>query len=145
MSAAFAWIEGTPRPKEYWHLSQAETFRMVADETDRMEVVEKLGSFNLAAENIPRLGNRQDRKYHLIHLSFPDKKLTIQSFADKHLELANETYAQIEQVIREKGTGQVVLVSTDSIKNLKAAYPNFFLDTTAFLRELQYIRNAARP
>ena len=48
----------------------------------------------------------------------------------EQLGRANEHYANIEK----DPTLQAVLVSVDSVAALRVAYPNYFLDTEAFLR-----------
>ncbi len=58
-------------------------------------------------------------------------RLTITPYQRGDLAAANAEYAVIEKDHPEL---QAVLVSVDSISALKSAYPNYFLDTTAFLR-----------
>jgi hypothetical protein len=62
----------------------------------------------------------------------------ITSFARDKLEEANEEYSKAEQSAKSSGT-QVVLVSAGSIESLKRAYPNYFLDTHEFLKQLERI------
>ena len=62
--------------------------------------------------------------------------IEILPFQNNSLAAANARYAKIE---KERPDLQAVLVSADSIAALKAAYPNYFLDTTAFLT---MVRNA---
>ncbi len=49
---------------------------------------------------------------------------------------ANAHYAQVE---KDNPNLQAVLVSVDSVAALRTAYPNYFLDTTAFLQEVDQV------
>jgi putative GTP pyrophosphokinase len=60
----------------------------------------------------------------------------IQSFAQEHLDAATERYAEVERRIHDGDPSQAVLVSAGSIETLKRAYPNYFLDTREFIRQL---------
>jgi hypothetical protein len=48
------------------------------------------------------------------------------------LEKATKVYGKKEIELRDSADEDVVLVSTESIKTLKLAYPNYFADTTHF-------------
>ncbi len=56
---------------------------------------------------------------------------TLYLYASDKAATANAHYAQIE---KDNPELQAVLVSVDSVSALRTAYPNYFLDTTAFLR-----------
>lgn len=55
-------------------------------------------------------------------------------YSRENLVAANAHYAKIE---KESPNLQAVLVSVDSVAALRTAYPNYFLDTTAFLRVVE--------
>jgi len=59
------------------------------------------------------------------------------------LERANQDYTSKEQQIEEGEPFQAILVSAGSIKNLRSAYPNYFLDTREFLKQLARIEKQA--
>jgi len=66
-----------------------------------------------------------------------DKRELIQTpFDKKKLVEATERYLEIEQETQGDPMIQVVLVSTDSIQALKAAYPSYYLDTTEFIESI---------
>ena len=52
---------------------------------------------------------------------------------------ANAAYTNAEKMLGMESRTQVVLVSVASVSALKRAYPNYFLDTDDFLKELQKI------
>jgi hypothetical protein len=85
------------------------------------------------------IGNAEAPEYktagtYLLVLN-PDKfEVSIHPYAKGQLGHANEHYAQIEKNHPEL---QAVLVSVDSLAALRTAYPNYFLDTTAFLKVVE--------
>jgi hypothetical protein len=56
------------------------------------------------------------------------------------LTVASSDYITLEKRI---GEGKdAVLVSADSIEALRLAFPNYYLDTNLFLKELEIIKNS---
>ncbi|MGC1618250.1 MAG: hypothetical protein WA765_07135 [Candidatus Acidiferrum sp.] len=55
---------------------------------------------------------------------------TLYPYTMENLAAANAQYAKIE---KEQPELQAVLVAVDSVAALRTAYPNYYLDTTAFL------------
>ena len=56
------------------------------------------------------------------------------------LKRIKKIYAIVEKEVTKDNPIEVVLVSAGSIKNLKKAYPNYFLDTKDFVRQLEIIK-----
>ena len=61
---------------------------------------------------------------------------TILSFSKEQLGEATEIYLEIEKRNESIVGAQAVLVAAESLKALRRAYPNYYLDTQVFLREL---------
>jgi hypothetical protein len=51
--------------------------------------------------------------------------------------IANEQYGAIERATADDPGKDVVLVTAASLDALRRAYPNYFLDTTAFLEAVE--------
>jgi ppGpp synthetase/RelA/SpoT-type nucleotidyltranferase len=68
----------------------------------------------------------------LLALNLVERKLNVQGFNSKELWDGYALYAELEHRFRDDPGRQVVMVAVDSIEALKSAYPNYFLDTTAF-------------
>jgi len=65
----------------------------------------------------------------------PDQfHVSVAPYRRDQLGVANARYAQIE---KEQPKLQAVLVSADSLAGLRIAYPNYFLDTTEFIKIVQ--------
>lgn len=71
---------------------------------------------------------------YLLILDPSEFSIEIRAFQKDELAKANAEYAQVE---RESPNLQAVLVSVDSVAALRTAYPNYFLDTSAFLEEVE--------
>lgn len=139
VSSAFAHSERMPLVPGYEHLSKAETYKKVKDESERLGVREKLDRFSSAVKAIPTTGKKR-AAYYLVELQLTgdDSNVKITSFALDRLDEANTQYSSAERTATSTGS-QVVLVSAGSIESLKRAYPNYFLDTREFLTQLDKI------
>lgn len=78
-----------------------------------------------------------DGQYFLMALDPKADTITIRSYRRADLERAASDYLAIEKSLDESTGAEAVLVSVDSIAALKKAYPNYFLDTRAFLLALE--------
>ena len=73
----------------------------------------------------------------LLILDTKQKQMEIRTFARDNVYGASELYLYFERKARHDPSIQVVLVSVDSLSALKSAYPNYYLDATAFLQAVQ--------
>lgn len=140
--SAFAHLEGTPPVRGYETLTAEETYRKVTQVSEELKVRSQLHTLGLAVKVIEKgeLGS-----YHLIVLDWDQKTVSIMTFEQKDLEKANEKYMETERLIAEGKKVQAVLVSAGPIDILKRAYPNYFLDTEEFLKQLLSISYFADP
>ena len=76
---------------------------------------------------------------YLLILDPEEFRVTISTYRKEELAAANARYAKVE---KEQPNLQAVLVSVDSVAALRTAYPNYFLDTKAFINLVtKVIRN----
>lgn len=137
-SSAFAIIESTPRIPPYDKLSDKETFELLLKMEESLDVLTKLSGFRIVARHI-----KEDKKkghYHLVTLDLEKMMVYIQSYEPKDIELANIEYSKKEADISAGKDMQVVLVSSETIKGLKKAYPSYFLDAEFFAKQIEMIR-----
>ena len=87
---------------------------------------------------IPKLKGARNAKYFLITLDPIKRETTIKGFKDGESQKANAEYTSLEQAYLKNPT-QVVLVQVANVNALGRAYPNYFLDTQDFLREIAKI------
>jgi hypothetical protein len=74
---------------------------------------------------------------YLLTLDANDFTINIQGFGVGERAMATQAYSLAEKDVEGKTNMQVVLVSVDSVRDLRRAYPNYFLDTRAFLDAVQ--------
>lgn len=77
-------------------------------------------------------------EYYILNINAKEKVVNIRSYKKKQFERASDDYLTIEKSINTSENA-VVLVSADTIKSLKKAYPSYFLDTSEFISALEKI------
>ena len=70
---------------------------------------------------------------YLLVLDASKKQVTVESFMRGNMATANAKYLEVEKENAGNPDVQAVLVSVDSLVALRTAYPNYYLDTSAFL------------
>jgi len=76
-------------------------------------------------------------RYYLLHLDPGEHTITIRGFKARELEQASEEYLAVEKAIAGHPGSDAVLVSVESLASLRRAYPNYFLDTHAFIKTVK--------
>lgn len=86
---------------------------------------------------IPHIERRlANAKYFLVALDPVEHDVMVRGFKSHQSKEASRAYTEAETALPKDSMTQVVLVSVSSIKALRLAYPNYFLDTQDFLREV---------
>jgi putative GTP pyrophosphokinase len=135
--ACFAHMENTPTPKAFETMTKLETYKQLTDMTRRLKVLSRLHGFAIAADKIGKAAGMG--KYNLVVLDSARRTVAIQRFPETKLDEANEAYAAVEQRALAGEQVEAVLVSTGHINNLRFAYPNYYLDTSQFARQIMDI------
>lgn len=105
-----------------------------------LDVSARLGEFGRAIHVVEKeYGFRPAEKYWLIELDLESRSLMLRTYRTS-IE-ADDAYGAIERAIADDPRKDAVLVSAESIAQLKSAYPNYFLDTDAFM---SLVRQAIR-
>lgn len=99
----------------------------------RLDVENRLATFNNTLKNIDEVGVKQGY-YFLVELDVAAQRTKVTSYGKRDLEKAQEDYSKVE---RSDAAQDAVLVSVDSFKTLKRAYPNYFLDMRTFISAVQ--------
>lgn len=137
--SAFAHCEKCAPVPGYELLSRKDTFKQTEAEAVRLNVRHHLRAFSVAANAI--IEDKHKGSYHLIVLNPVEKSVSIWAYSRHRLEEANAAYTKTEGRITKGEPIQVVLVAAGDIKELRRAYPNYFLDTREFVGVLDSIRN----
>ena len=105
----------------------------------QLDVRNRLQAFGAALKAIPLADMPPDAYYALLELDLADFRVDVRHYKETELERANNDYLAVEKFTIENPSGKrdAVLVSVDSMANLRRAYPNYFLDTTVFVEQVR--------
>lgn len=140
--AGLAFLEGTPLPIKYRDIPPRDIFDMIYGLETELGVLRKLKSFSIATDQISKIRGA----YHLLVLDSKSMALSIKPFSKDKLEQAVDELKSIESGLEKGGDIEAVIVSAGPVSDLNRAYPNYFLDTHAFIRVVQnMIRRTRSP
>ena len=128
-------VNGTP-------LNKKELYTKIKEKERELEVIKNLTNWSSTLRLIDekQLKNRT-AKFFLLELDIKREDLLIQSYESKQEEQATKELAKLEKKYKDDKDYDIVLVGVDEAKDLKKAYPNYFVDTTDFVKELIEILN----
>ncbi|NML29391.1 RelA/SpoT domain-containing protein [Paraburkholderia antibiotica] len=135
--AALAIVEKCPPVPGFEGKASAEVYAELAEAEHRLRVLEKLNGFAIAADKIT--SERGQGAYHLIILDSAKRAVFLRPYPISRLEQANLDYAEIEKRTNAGEPIEAVLVSAGPIDALRKAYPNYFLDTQAFVAQISKV------
>lgn len=140
--AALADLEKTAPVPGFENCTTNQIHQQLFESERDLRVLEKLSGFAIAADRITT--ERGQGGYHLIILDSENRTVTIRPFPVAKLEEANLAYAVIEGRTKSGEPVEAVLVSAGPVDSLRKAYPNYFLDTQVFVRQLQKLIDGQR-
>lgn len=117
----------------------------LANEIDILDkkhnIISKLQSLNAIAKVVESnlIENNYKNGYYLLVLDIQNGTLRVESFKASQVELASKLYNEVERQV--SSLMDVVLVSAKSFDTLQAAYPNYFIDISNFILEIQNVLN----
>lgn len=106
-----------------------------------MGVLAKLEGFAIAASKIAT--DDRKGKYHLVILDTATRSVRLIPFSENRLADANAEYARVEERTLKGEQIEAVLVAAGPVDALQKAYPNYFLDTHAFVAQIRRIMERA--
>lgn len=139
--AALAIVEKTSPVPGFENHASDDVFSDVASTERKLHVLDKLRGFAIAADRITTV--RGLGAYHLIVLNSTKRTVFIRPYSIARLEQANIDYAAIEQRAKAGEAIEAVLVSAGPIDALRKAYPNYFLDTHEFVKQIEKVISEA--
>jgi putative GTP pyrophosphokinase len=141
-ASAIAHLEGAEPVPQFAQHSREEILQAVEFAEKQLRVIATLQGFTVAAHHIEK--QQKEGSYHLITLNFDTRRVNMRAYSDDELELASRDYAIAEQRAANGEPLEVVLVSAGPLKALRRAYPNYFLDTHEFVKELHSMEQQVR-
>jgi len=137
MGTVMAVREGTNRVAA----TPADTTELLAELREivaELDVVKRLETYGAALQYFSS-NTAGDAHYFLIHLDTENQRTLVTGFKAGELKEANTQYLALERKITSDSPNDAVLVSVENIALLERAYPNYFLDTRAFLEVVREV------
>lgn len=122
-------VPGTPTTRE-------ELVREARGLNDRIRAIERLRHFGSIVKHLTTEGNSSYRLF-LMRLKPTEGVTVIRRYPEAAMEQATSDYLRWENAADPAQDDDVVLVTADSIKSLRRAYPNYFLDTTSLVTSVR--------
>ena len=105
---------------------------------NRLDVSGHLLAYTAALRDPEIVGAYKDSHYFLLELDPLERRIKVTGYKSEDLVRASRDYTAVEKAaIEKKSSLDAVLVSVESVKALKQAYPNYFLDTHRFLEAVE--------
>lgn len=149
MGSAIAMEEATPLVPGTPH-NKKELRRELRDLSENIGVegqMKRWSEVTSIARDLP--APTGDARVFLVTLHPADYRwqVKVKAFRESETIRASEEYLQAEKESAERQNVQVALVSVESIDMLREAYPNYYQDTSKFLKALQTVLHAtsAKP
>lgn len=121
-------VPGTPS-------SETALLKEVKELADNLEVIRLLRWYGRLTSHITAQKGAAN-EWYLVQMLPSEQKAQVTGYARTDFSLAKRRLAELEKEYQQT-TNQAVLVKTESVTELKKAYPNYFADTAYFTSVLQ--------
>jgi hypothetical protein len=107
----------------------------------RLDVLPRLRAFAVSTKHIDDSSNK-GIEYFLLLLEVDKSNIRVFRYPTGQIDAATKKYSTLEKEFKDNPNKDVVLVSAESVRALKKAYPNYFADTSAFSRNIEKLIEA---
>jgi ppGpp synthetase/RelA/SpoT-type nucleotidyltranferase len=107
--------------------------REAAEIAGRLRVLNLLESMQRVLEDYSTFEGTGEQDLYLLVLNSQKREINYVGYKKADFKQASNDYAEREREHKDEEDVHVVLVSAESLKDLKSAYPSFFLDSTGFI------------
>lgn len=105
---------------------------------NKLQAFNKLNGLLVTGRHISNVKTKGEF-YYLMELNTQEKTVSLTPFEKKQLHQAENMYQLLEVQNVDNPHIELVLMSAKSFKEVKKAYPNYFLDTQSFIESLEKI------
>ena len=139
-SALFSNYEKQPIIEELANQNILDIADELIDLEQELQIYAKLTGLIITAKHIETSSDKSN-EYHLMELdtSGESPAVSLIPFTKSQLDLAESIYRMREIEIKNSPNIEVVLIAAGNLKDIKKAYPNYFLDTQDFIKNLKNI------
>lgn len=133
VSSLFAQQEGTPICP-----NTIDDNKIIIDEiksiNDKLHLVSRISALSVAINHTNISKEMKGKGYYVLILNYEKKILRVRGYSTQQVNLATKIYNEIEAE-HDKNI-DAVLVSAQSFKDLREAYPNYFADISEFVQTM---------
>ena len=133
VSSLFAQQEGTPICP-----NTIDDNKIIIDEiksiNDKLHLVSRISALSVAINHTNISKEMKGKGYYVLILNYEKKTLRVKGYSTQQVNLATKIYNEIEAE-HDKNI-DAVLVSAQSFKDLREAYPNYFADISEFVQTM---------
>ena len=139
-SCAMAYIENNYKfPNGYEEYTDIkEVVKQISQLDTEYNIFSKLLSVSVITNNLNKVKAAKkisSNDYLLLELNILERKVSIKQYETR--EEIEVLYAFLENKYKDDHDRDVVMVSVEGMKNLKKAYPNYFLDAGDFVKTIE--------
>jgi ppGpp synthetase/RelA/SpoT-type nucleotidyltranferase len=106
-----------------------------------LQIIEKLeaytGSLKVIDDKLKDVGIKG---YVLLQINLTEKTVLTEVIDEKEAEKANYLYVEAEKKAALENHTVVALVYSNAVGGIKSAYPNYFADSSQFIKYLSYVK-----
>ena len=140
VSSAFAIVEDRNVLQIHKGKEQHEIYERVVTLIDDMKIFDRLSGYSAGLRVLD--DSLKNHFYHLLILNTQEKNVRILGYSESEQQEAIKKYEEIES--QHHAHIDTVLVSAGQRKELKKAYPNYYLDVRKFIEILEMIKVESR-
>ena len=137
MGSVIAIREGT-NPVANTPVTEKILHKRVRDYAKALDVEGNLHAFGATLKTLES-GSMKDAHYFLLKLDANEPLITITGYTFGARRRAERDYSKVEREIADKSGMDAVLVHVGPLKDLRRAYPNYFLDTQVFMEAVRKV------
>jgi len=115
--------------------------KRVVEACRRLQIIEKLEAYTGSLKVIDdRLRDESIKGYVLLQIDLNNKTVNTEVIDEEEAEKASIYYVEAEKKAALQKNTVVALVFSNAVGGIKSAYPNYFADSSEFIKYLIYIR-----
>ncbi len=115
----------------------ADARREAAALAGQLRVINLLSNMQHVLEGYTTFEGKGDSDLYLLELDSQKRMINYMGYRRADFKQASSDYSDAEREHKNEPDIHVVLVSVESLDDLKSAYPSFFLDSTGFIDLIQ--------
>ena len=136
VSAIFALREETRVDKDLENIPKEEIIKQIKEIDSKLQIISTLSGISATVRQHEASSN--DNLYYILELTVGKKSnVLITGFKKEYKEQAESYYKARETDTATDKSKSILMITSDGIKEIRKAYPNYFLNTNLFISTLK--------